>query len=197
MKNFIPFLLVLAVILAVLFAPLLIHHGAKLISTGFSLVKSTIRAFVADVRLNFNSVTPKIRHKQFGFVTLLRPYGGYQAGQVVELPASTEAAIVASGGGTTNAGPASVAPITCQQNQGAVGIAAGQISAVITNPLITPQSIVIAYVSQTTADGTLLRIDRVVPAAGSVTIFGNAAATATVNVDWAIVGSIGGLTNPA
>lgn len=194
---FLTFVFVLLAVLVMLAAPLIFHHAVKFGAGMVVLVKTTFHSMKSDLKSNFAVLNSHRTCGQSGFVTLLRPYGGYQAGQTVELPASTEAALIISGGGANSAGPASVAPLSCQQAQGAVGIAAGQVSAVITNPLVTPQSIVIAYVSQAAADGTLLRVDRVVSAAGSFTIFGNAAATAIVNVDWAIIGSIGGLSNPA
>ena len=62
---------------------------------------------------------------------------------------------------------------------------------VITCSLVTASSKVSAYVSQTAADGTLLRVERVVPAAGSFTIFGTANATAATVVDWAIIPAFG------
>ena len=45
----------------------------------------------------------------------------------------------------------------------------------------------INVVAQAAADGTLLRVERVVCAAGLFTIFGTANATATTFIDWAIV----------
>jgi hypothetical protein len=44
-----------------------------------------------------------------------------------------------------------------------------------------------AVVAQTTADTTLLRVERVVPAAGSFTIYGTANATATTRIDWCVI----------
>lgn len=120
-------------------------------------------------------------------VTLSRPYQGAAAGTTLTLPDSTEAALITQGlavsaakAGTTT-GAMSVAALS-----GTAAIPAGSSSVVITNPLITPTSKVFAVVSQTSADGTLLRVERVVPAAGSVTIFGTANATATTLVDWMV-----------
>lgn len=71
---------------------------------------------------------------------------------------------------------------------GKSAIAAASSSVVITNSLVTANSVVVAVVSQAAADGTLLRIERISVAAGTFTLFGNAAATAATTVRWAILG---------
>ncbi len=129
--------------------------------------------------------------RQGGFVTLLRPYLGYAQGTVVELPASTEAALIAAGQATTSAGPATSGAVTTTATSGSVTIAAGASSLVVTNSLVTVQSIIFAVVAQAAADGTLLRVERVVPAAGSFTIYGTANATAATIIDWAIIPPLG------
>jgi hypothetical protein len=124
-------------------------------------------------------------------VTLNRPYSGIASGTVVTLPDSTEAALIAQGLATTAAATAtSTGAQTMNVLTGKSAIAAGSSSVVITNALVTAGSKVVAYVSQATADGTLLRVERVVPAAGSFTIFGTANATATTLVDWIVFNSI-------
>ncbi len=133
---------------------------------------------------------------QGGFVTLLRPYMGYISGQIVELPKSTEDTLIAAGQATTSAGPPTTGAFTTLAPGGAAAIAAGQSSIVITNALVTAQSLIYAVISQAAADGTLTSIQRVLPAAGSFTIYGNANATATVTVDWAILTPFGNLSNP-
>lgn len=125
--------------------------------------------------------------RQGGFVLLGRNYQGYQAGQVVELSASTEATLIANGGAVTNAGPATAGALTGNLPQGAGAFAIGTSSTVITNNLVTPQSIVFACINQAAADATLLRIERVVCAAGLFTVYGTANATAITGFDWAIV----------
>lgn len=65
-------------------------------------------------------------------------------------------------------------------------IAASASSVVITNSLVTTSSVVIATINQASADATLTSIVRVVPAAGSFTIYGNATSTAAVTVNWAV-----------
>jgi len=62
---------------------------------------------------------------------------------------------------------------------------------VITNDIVKANSKVWAVVGQAAADGTLLRVERVVPADGSFTIYGTANATATTIIDWAIIPAIG------
>lgn len=124
-------------------------------------------------------------------VTLNRPYSGIAAGVVVTLPDSTEAALIAQGLASTAAATAtSTGAQTMNVLTGKAAIAAGASSVVITNALVTAGSKVMAYVSQATADGTLLRVERVVPAAGSFTIFGTANATATTLIDWIVFNSI-------
>lgn len=121
-------------------------------------------------------------------VTLLRAYGGTPAGQVVEFSSELETALIAQGI-ATNASVANTTTGNQTQNtwSGTAAIAAGSSSVVITNSNITANSKVWAVVAQAAADGTLLRVERVVPAAGSVTIYGTANATATTLIDWAIL----------
>lgn len=163
------------------------------------IIATHVKAFVLDVVGAFKQ--PGIKpsgHRLFqgGFVTLLRNYGGYTPGQVVELPASTEATLIANGGATTSAGPATAGALTTNQTQGAGAFAIGTLSTVITNPLVTPQSIVMAVINQAAADATLLRVERVVAAAGSFTVYGTANATAITGFDWAIIGSTGTFSSP-
>lgn len=121
-------------------------------------------------------------------VTLLRAYGGTPAGQVVEFSSELETALIAQGIATTAAVTAVTTGAQTQNTwSGTAAIAAGSSSVVITNSNITANSKVWAVVAQASADGTLLRVERVVPAAGSVTIYGTANATATTLIDWAIL----------
>lgn len=133
-------------------------------------------------------------------VLLSRPYAGYSAGQTVQVPTTLENSIVANNFGTV-ASTAAAAAVT----QGALStslpagrctIAIGASSVVVTNPLVDVNSKIFAVINQAAADGTLLRVERIVPAAGSFTIYGTANATAAVSIDWAIVGPFGGMTTP-
>lgn len=133
--------------------------------------------------------------KQGGFVTLNAAYMGYAAGTTVELPASTEASLIASNQAVdAGNGPPTAGNVSTLATSGCVGIAAGAGSVTISNPSIKKQSQVYAAISQAAADGTLTSIVRIVPANGSVTIYGNANATAIVAIDWAIVQQNGTLT---
>ena len=124
-------------------------------------------------------------------VLLSRPYSGIAAGVTVTLPDSTEAALIAQGLASTAAATAtSTGAQTMNVLTGKAAIAAGSSSVVITNALVTAGSKVVAYVAQAAADGTLLRVERVVPAAGSFTIYGTANATATTLIDWVVFNSI-------
>jgi len=126
-------------------------------------------------------------------VLLNRAYAGYPAGQTVQLSSDVEAALVAQGLASAATLPTSGAA-TANAMSGRAAIAAGVPSVVITNNLVDAQSKVFAVVAQAAADGTLLRVDRIVPAAGLFTIFGNANATAITYVDWNVAVPAAGMT---
>lgn len=131
-------------------------------------------------------------------VLLARPYGGYSAGQTIQVPTSLENSLVANGVGTvvSTAAAAAVTPgaLSTTLPAGRVTIAAGSSSVVVTCPAVDVNSKIFAVINQAAADGTLLRVERIVPAAGSFTIYGTANATAAVSIDWALLGPFGGLT---
>ena len=143
---------------------------------------------------------PRMSLKQGGFVTLsaTKGYAGYPAGATIELPASTEAALIASGQATASTGPVStgIAFQSTNAMSGNVGIGAGGGSVTITNPNITVQSIVYAMISTVAADATATSVVRVAAAAGSVTIYLNANSTAGLAIDWAILNPNGSLSSP-
>ena len=124
-------------------------------------------------------------------VLLSAPYGNFASGSIVEFPASTEAALIAQGLATSSALNPTSGAYTTNQSQGTATIAAGASSVVITCALVTASSKVNAYVAQAAADGTLLRVERTVAAAGSFTVFGTANATAATVIDWAITPAFG------
>lgn len=120
-------------------------------------------------------------------VLLSRAYGGYLAGAVANLSTDIESSLIAQGLATASTQAlTTTGPVIANFNFGICAIAAGQSSIVITNSLVDANSVIVASVRQAAADGTLLRVDRVVPAAGSFTIYGTAAATATTLVGWAV-----------
>lgn len=80
-------------------------------------------------------------------------------------------------GGTTGAQ-------TINKYAGSVNFAAAAASLVVTNSLVTTSSIVLATVA--TNDATLQNV-QAVAAAGSFTLFGNAAATAETRVNWTVI----------
>lgn len=124
-------------------------------------------------------------------ISLLRTYNGTPSGSVVTYPDSTEAALIVQNMATAStAANTTAGALTINALSGKSAIATGASSVVITNNLVTAGSKVFAYVSQATADGTLLRVERVVPAAGSFTIYGTANATANTLVDWVVLNSI-------
>lgn len=120
-------------------------------------------------------------------ILLGRNYRGYLAGTIVQLQTSMEAALVAQGLATVSAGPVTPGAVTTDLSQGRLGVAAAGTSVVLTNPNITAESKVIAQLSNAAADTTATSITRITPAVGSVTFTLNAAATAAVAIDWAIL----------
>ena len=121
-------------------------------------------------------------------VSLNRAYGGSVAGAVATFDAPTESALIAQGlAVASTAASTTTGAVTATGNVGQVAIAAGASSLVVTHAGVTTSSFVTAVVSQAAADGTLLRVERVVPAAGSFTIHGTANATATTLIRWALV----------
>ena len=130
-------------------------------------------------------------------VTLLRAYGGSAVGAIVEYTAELEAALIAQGIAVTTAvGSVTTGAQTQNTWSGTAAIPIGASSVVITNSNIVANTKVWAAVAQAAADATLLRIERVVPAAGSVTIYGTANATAITLVDWAIINPPGATPAP-
>lgn len=120
-------------------------------------------------------------------VLLSRAYGGYAAGATAEFATSTEEALIAQKFGVAGAAAPTAGAVTTNQMSGKAAIATGASSVVVTNASVTARSRIVAQVAQAAADGTLLRVERVVPAAGSFTIFGTANATADTVVVWEIV----------
>jgi hypothetical protein len=133
-------------------------------------------------------------------VLLARSYANYSAGQTIQVPTTLENSLVTNGVGTVASTAAAAAVTTGALSTnlpaGRVTIAAGSSSVVVTNPLVDVNSKIFAVINQVAADGTLLRVERLVPGAGSFTIYGTANATANVSIDWAIVGPFGGLNTP-
>lgn len=127
-------------------------------------------------------------------ILLGRSYAGYLAGTIVQLATSVEAALIAQGMGTNSAGPVTPGAVTTTLPGGRVGIAAAGTSVVVTNPVFTTETKFVAVLSNAAADASALYITRITPAAGSVTFTLNAAATAAVTIDWAMLGPFGGMT---
>ena len=120
-------------------------------------------------------------------VLLTRPYAGANAGVTMSFTSELEAALIAQGLATASARASTTTGAqTLNGLQGTVAVAAGASSVVVTNPLVDANSHVTAKVAQAAADTTLLRVERVVCAAGSFTIYGTANATATTLIDWEI-----------
>ena len=125
-------------------------------------------------------------------ILLSKAYNNCAAGTVQEFTAELEAALIAQGLATT----ALVTAITTGAQSsasysGTAAVAIAAASVVITNPIITANTKVWAVVSQAAADGTALRVERIVPGAGLVTIYVTAGATAATYIDWAILPTVG------
>lgn len=113
-------------------------------------------------------------------------YAGYAAATIVQLQTQTEQALIAQGAATTSAGPVTPGAVTTTMTAGRVGIAAAGTAVVVTNPTFTTESKFVASLSNIGADTTATSI-RITPAAGSVTFTLNAASTAAVAIDWALL----------
>lgn len=125
-------------------------------------------------------------------VLLNRAYNGYASGTVVNLPTNIESSLIAQGLATASTvASTTTGNVTANVPTGICAIAAGSSSITITNSLVDANSLVWAAVRQASADGTLLRVERVLPAAGSFTIYGTANATATTLISWAIINDYG------
>jgi hypothetical protein len=120
-------------------------------------------------------------------ILLNRAYKGALTGAIVQLSTSEEAALIAQGLAVTSAGPVTGGAVTLNNQQGRAGVAIGAASVVVTNSMVTAESKVFAVVAQAAADGTALRVERIVCAAGSFTIYVTAAATALTSVDWVVM----------
>jgi hypothetical protein len=120
-------------------------------------------------------------------ILLNRPYQNYPAGAIAEFSASTESALVAQGLASASTAVVTAGAQSAQAMRGVCAVAAGASSVVVTNPYVDVTSTVVAYVAQTTADSTFTSVLRVVPAAGSFTIFGPTTATAITTVDWVVI----------
>lgn len=119
-------------------------------------------------------------------VLLNRNYAGVASGNVGSFTTATEAALVAQGVASSSSAVPTSGAVTQNTFSGRVTFAAAAASLVVTNSNVDANTKVLAYINQASADGTMLYIARVVPAAGSFTIYANAAATAATVVDWRI-----------
>ena len=124
-------------------------------------------------------------------VLLGRPYMGYPAGVVVEFATSVEAALVAQGYATVSSAAPTAGNNTTLALQGSAAVAAAAGSVTISHAAVDASTKIWACIGQATADTTALYVARVVPAAGSFTIYMNANATANTVVDWAVLDPLG------
>lgn len=120
-------------------------------------------------------------------IALSRTYAGIASGAVVKLSTNLEAALIAQNAAVTSAAALTTGAQTMNLTSGTVSVPIGSSSVVVTNSLVDANTKIFAVVAQAAADGTLLRVERVVAAAGSFTIYGTANATAATTIDWAIL----------
>lgn len=120
-------------------------------------------------------------------IALSKGYAGIAAGAVVKLSTNLESALISQGFATTSAAALTTGAQTMNLTSGTVSVPIGAASIVVTNNLVDANTKVYAVVAQAAADGTLLRVERVVAAAGSFTIYGTAAATAATQIDWSLL----------
>ena len=116
-----------------------------------------------------------------------RGYAGYLPATIAQFQTSEELVLVNQGLGTASAGPVTPGNVITSKTSGRVGIAAAGTSVVISNPAIDANSKVYAYLSNAAADTTALYITRITCTAGTCTINVNAATTAAVSIDWALM----------
>ena len=109
------------------------------------------------------------------------------AGAVVKLTAVLEAVLVAQGIATTSSAALTTGNQVQNLRSGVVSFAPSASSVVVTNSLVNANSKIFAVIEQAAADGSLVYIARIVPAAGSFTIYGNTTATAALPVSWQIL----------
>lgn len=76
---------------------------------------------------------------------------------------------------------------TINTARGRAAIAAGASSVTITNSRVSASSMIVAHIDQASADGTLTSIQRITCGAGTMTIYGNANATAAVSVRFQVL----------
>jgi len=129
-------------------------------------------------------------------ILLSQPYAGYAAGTVASLQTNVELALIAQNRGVASAGPVTPGPVVANEVVGRCAVPAAASSVVITNNLVNADTRVFAVINQAAADVTAFNVTRVSVAAGSFTIFLNAATTAAVSVDWALVLTAGKTSLP-
>src|SRR5262245_55118095 len=118
-------------------------------------------------------------------VLLTKAYGGSPAGTVLSFTSELEAALIAQGfASASTRANTTTGTQTCNALQGTCAAAAAAANVQVNNNLVDANSHVTAKIAQVAADGTALRVERVVCSAGFFTIHLTAGATATTLIDW-------------
>lgn len=116
-------------------------------------------------------------------ILLNKAYALFTAGSIVELSATTEAALIAQGIATLSTSAVTAGAYTTTLMAGTITFAIAATSVVITNPNINATCKVMPVIAQATADATMTGV-RCVAGAGLFTVYANAAPTAATTVDW-------------
>ena len=125
-----------------------------------------------------------------GFVNIKNVLSDQVTGDVIGLIGLTGREIAHPGTITGNDSSAAPGNATHTGTHGRCAIAAAASSVVITNRNVNPASTVVPVLTGAAADATLTSIPRVVCANGSFTLFGNAASTAAIQVDYLVFGQL-------
>lgn len=121
-------------------------------------------------------------------VLLSRSYAGVPAAGVVSFTSELEAALIAQGLASASTRATTTTGTQTQNTmQGTCAAAIAATNVQVNNSLVDANSHVTAKVAQVTADGTALRVERVVCSAGFFTVYLTAGATAVTLIDWEIV----------
>ncbi len=153
------------------------YVGLTLYKINFKNVANTFTSFFTNT--NTAARTYTFPDKDLTVAGLVDITGGTSAGSFTALTSSGDVAV-----GKTITAPATTGAQTINKTAGSVNFAAAATSLVVTNSLVTANSVVIVTIA---ANDTTFTSAQVVQAAGSFTIYANAAATAETRVNFLVI----------
>ncbi len=153
------------------------YVGLTLYKINFKNVANTFTSFFTNT--NTAARTYTFPDKDLTVAGLVDITGGTSAGNFTTLTASGDVAV-----SKTITAPATTGAQTINKTAGSVNFAAAATSLVVTNSLVTTNSVVLVTIA---ANDTTFTSAQVVQAAGSFTIYANAAATAETRVNFLVV----------